>query len=40
MKMKTNIKKDLKYPRHSNSNAYLQRYVTSLYTYQLNAPQS
>lgn len=40
MEMKTNIKKDVKYPQHSNSNAYFQTYVSSLYTYQLNAPQS
>lgn len=40
MEMKTGIKKDVKYHQHSNSNAYLQRYVRSLYTSQLNAPQS
>ena len=40
MEMKTSMKKDVKYPQHSNSSADVQRYISSLYTYQLNAPQS
>lgn len=40
MEMKTNIKKDVKYPKQSNYNAYLQRYFSSKYAYQLNTPKS